>query len=81
MGDNYSTRSETTQNLLNDWFVSYKSGDIPSANSIRNTIISSGLMSSAEFDTIVVGNSYQHNGDSWLNFSSGLADSSAGLSC
>ena len=74
MGDRYSERSETTENLLNDWFVSYRSNDIPGANSIRDAIVSSGLMSADEFDNTVVGNSYQHNGDSWLDFSSGLAD-------
>ena len=74
MGDRYSERSETTENLLNDWFVSYRSNDIPGANSIRDAIVSSGLMSADEFDNTVVGNSYQHNGDSWFDFSSGLAD-------
>ena len=74
MGDNYSARSETTENLLNDWFISFKSGDIPAANSIRDTIVNSGLMSAGEFDNVVVGSSYGHNGDSWLGFSSDLAD-------
>ena len=73
MGD-YDARSETTQNLLNDWYEAYRGGDVASANSIRDTIVDSGLISASEFEETVVGNSYQHNGDSWLDYSSDLAD-------
>jgi len=73
MGD-YDARSEATENSLNDWYAAYRSGDIAGANSIRDSIVNGGLMSASEFEATVVGNSYQHNGDSWLDFSSDLAD-------